>query len=46
MKFRLSGCYWSNGQFWNRGINMLGSFLPMLGSSINRGLLGSRGVFP
>jgi hypothetical protein len=28
MKFRVSGCYWSNGQFRNRGINMLGSFLP------------------
>ena len=31
MKFRVSGCYWSKGQFRNRGINMLGSFLPSRG---------------
>ncbi len=31
MEFRVSGCYWSKGQFRNRGINMLGSFLPSCG---------------
>jgi hypothetical protein len=27
MNFRVSGCYWSKGQFRNRGNKMLASFL-------------------
>lgn len=39
MKFRVSGCYWSKGQFRNRGINMLGLFLPSLRECLFFGLL-------
>jgi hypothetical protein len=36
MKFRVSGCYWSKGQFRNRGITMFRSFLQRLWSSDNQ----------
>ena len=41
MKFRVSGRYWSQGQFQNRGINVLGSVCPRPSSS-SHNLLGSR----
>ncbi len=42
MKFRGSGCYWSTGQFRNRGIKMLGSFLPNFWLSYKHSPLGTR----